>query len=202
MCFAVEMRQIYALLIVLLALAGCGGGRYGEMRQRLEALNALNRADSVLTATERDEAQALADYFDSHGTPNDQLLAHYLLGRCYADMHEAPMALHCYQEAISRADTLSPDCDFAQLSRVYGQSATIFYQQGLYRNQLEYEDLASSYAWRENDTLAALQRGNARLHHPAVGNAAYAAAQTGRYELRLRIRRASHGRYVPPIHPI
>ena len=151
------MRKIYALLIVLLALAGCGGGRYGEMRQRLEALNALNRADSVLTATERDEAQALADYFDSHGTPNDQMLAHYLLGRCYADMREAPMALHCYQEAITRADTLSPDCDFAQLSRVYGQSATIFYQQGLYRNQLEYEDLASSYAWRENDTLAALQ---------------------------------------------
>jgi len=104
------------------------------MRQGLQALNELNRADSVLTATERDEAQALVDYFDSHGTPNDQLLAHYLLGRCYADMHEAPMALHCYQEAISRADTTANDCDFAQLSRVYGQSATIFYQQGLYRN--------------------------------------------------------------------
>jgi tetratricopeptide (TPR) repeat protein len=89
--------------------------------------------------------------------PNDQMLAHYLLGRCYADMHEAPMALHCYQEAISRADTTAKDCDFAQLSRVYGQSATIFYQQGLYRNQLEYQDLASSYAWRGNDTLATLQ---------------------------------------------
>ncbi len=85
------------------------------------------------------------------------MLAHYLLGRCYADMHEAPMALHCYQEAISRADTTAKDCDFAQLSRVYGQSATIFYQQGLYRNQLEYQDLASSYAWRGNDTLATLQ---------------------------------------------
>ena len=97
------------LIVMLLALAGCGDGTYEAMRQRLEALNALNRADSVLTATERDEAQALADYFDSHGTPNDQMLAHYLLGRCYADMREAPMALHCYQEAITRADTLSPD---------------------------------------------------------------------------------------------
>ena len=154
--FAARMRQIYGLLIVLLALAGCGGGRYGEMRQRLEALNALNRADSVLTATERDEAQTLANYFDSHGTSNDQMLAHYLLGRCYADMREAPMALHCYQEAISRADTTAKDCDFAQLSRVYGQSATIFYQQGLYRNQLEYLNLSVKYGWISKDTLNAL----------------------------------------------
>ena len=151
------MRQIYVLLIVLLALAGCGGGRYGEMRQRLEALNALNRADSVLTVKDRDEAQTLTDYFDSHGTPNDQLLAHYLLGRCYADMHEAPMALHCYQEAITRADTLSPDCDFAQLSRVYGQSSAIFYQQGLYRNAMEYDDLSAKCGWRGKDTLNALR---------------------------------------------
>jgi tetratricopeptide (TPR) repeat protein len=127
------------------------------MRQRLDALNALNRADSVLTATERDEAQALADYFDSHGTSNDQMLAHYLLGRCYADMREAPMALHCYQEAISRADTLSPDCDFAQLSRVYGQSATIFYQQGLYRNSLDYYDSSVDYGYQGKDTLNALR---------------------------------------------
>ena len=152
------MRKIFVFIFLLVAFCACtGGGKYDEMRQRLQALNALNHADSVLTATERDEAQALADYFDSHGTPNDQMLAHYLLGRCYADMHEAPMALHCYQEAISRADTLSPDCDFAQLSRVYGQSATIFYQQGLYQNMLDYEDLSMEFGWRGKDTLAALR---------------------------------------------
>ncbi len=150
-------RISYTVLLILITLASCsGGGQYSEMRQRLEALNALNRADSVLTATERNEAQTLANYFDRHGTSNDQLLAHYLLGRCYADMHEAPMALHCYQEAISRADTLSPDCDFAQLSRVYGQSASIFYQQGLYRDQLECTDISVKYAWKGKDTLSAL----------------------------------------------
>ena len=67
------------------------------------------------------------------------------------------MALHCYQEAISRADTTTADCDFAQLSRVYGQSATIFYQQGLYRNSLEYYDMSSEYGWHGKDTLAALR---------------------------------------------
>ena len=101
--------------------------------------------------------QALADYFDSHGTPNDQMLAHYLLGRCYADMREAPMALHCYQEAIGRADTTAKDCDFAQLSRVYGQSSAIFYQQGLYRNAMEYDDLSAKYGWLGKDKLNALR---------------------------------------------
>ena len=142
--------------MVVMLLAGCGGRR-AEMRERLSVLNALNRADTVLTATHRDEAQELADWFDRHGSANEQMLAHYLLGRCYADMHEAPMALHCYQEAISRADTTAADCDFAQLSRVYGQSATIFYQQGLYRNSLEYYDMSSAYGWYGKDTLAALR---------------------------------------------
>ena len=151
------MKAKYVLFLLLLALCSCTTEpRRAEMRARLQALNALNRADSVLTATNRDEAQVLADFFDRHGIANEQLLAHYLLGRCYADMHEAPMALHCYQEAISRADTTAADCDFAQLSRVYGQSATIFYQQGLYRNALEFQDLCFDYGWRGKDTLNAL----------------------------------------------
>ena len=151
------MKKLVLVFALLLALLGCTTeSRRAAMRGRLSALNALNRADSVLTARERDEALSLVDFFDRHGTANEQMLAHYLLGRCYADMHEAPMALHCYQEAISRADTLSSDCDFAQLSRVYGQSATIFYQQGLYRNALEYDDLCTDYGWRGKDALTAL----------------------------------------------
>ena len=151
------MKNLVILFTLLLTLVGCTTEtRRAEMRGRLQALNGLNRADSVLTARERDEAQELVTFFDAHGTVNEQVLAHYLLGRCYADMHEAPMALHCYQEAISRADTTAADCDFAQLSRVYGQSATIFYQQGLYRNALEYDDLCTDYGWRGKDTLTAL----------------------------------------------
>jgi tetratricopeptide (TPR) repeat protein len=123
------------------------------MRQRLQALNALNRADSVLTATERDEAQALVNYFDRHGTPNDQLLAHYLLGRCYADMREAPMALHCYQEAITRADTLSPDCDYTELMAVYGQMADLYHLQNLPMDEIDASEKYQHYALLTNDTL-------------------------------------------------
>ena len=107
------MKSKYVIFfLLLLALLGyTTESRRAAMRGRLSALNALNRADSVLTASNRDEALSLVDFFDRHGTANEQMLAHYLLGRCYADMHEAPMALHCYQEAIS-----SVDCDFAQPS--------------------------------------------------------------------------------------
>ena len=128
-----------------------------EMRCRLLRLNAINKLDTVFTAVHAAQAQTLADYFDRHGTPNEQMMAHYILGRTYADLREAPLALHCYQEAIDCADTTAFDCDFAQLSRIYSQSAEIFYQQGLYHNQIEYDNIAEFYAWRGNDILAALQ---------------------------------------------
>jgi len=131
--------------------------RRQEMRCRLLRLNAVNKLDTVFTAAHSAQAQTLADYFDRHGTPNEKMLAHYILGRTYADLREAPLALHCYQEAIDCADTTAFDCDFAQLSRIYSQSAEIFYQQGLYHNQIEYDNIAEFYAWRGNDTLAALQ---------------------------------------------
>jgi hypothetical protein len=66
------------------------------------------------------------------------------------------MALQCYQDASDATDTLSTDCDYRQLARVYGQMAQIFYEQGLYREQLSHDNLSVKYAWRGKDTLAAL----------------------------------------------
>lgn len=104
------------------------------MRYRLHRLNALNKIDSVFRSV--DEAKALANYFEDHGTPNEQMLAYYLLGRVYHDIHEAPMALKSYQKAVERADTTAEDCNYRQLSRVYGQMADIFYQQNLMEKSL------------------------------------------------------------------
>ena len=129
-------------------------GKHFLMQYRLLRLNTLNKLDTVFRSTT--EAQTLADYFDDHGTSNEQMLAHYLLGRAYYDLHEAPMALHCFQEAAEKADTNASDCDYRQLSRVYGQIGNLFYYQNLMDEDRKNTELAIRYAWKGNDTLNAL----------------------------------------------
>jgi len=142
------------MLGLLLLLMGCTmEGDRARMRVGLDSINVRNRTDQPFTVQ---DVEPYVLFFDNHGTPNDQMLAHYLLGRAYHEHGEAPMALQCYQEATERADTTATDCDYKQLSRVYGQMADIFYYQSLYRHQLIYNKLAEKYAWKGEDTLAAL----------------------------------------------
>ena len=153
-CIFAPMKRLLTYIIILLVLSSCvGGGKYTAMRKGLDSINTLNRNDQPFTSA---GVQPYVDYFDNHGTPNDQMLAHYLLGRAYHEHGEAPMALQCYQEATERADTTATDCDYKQLSRVYGQMADLFYQQGLYRQELTYDKLAEKFAWKGKDTLATL----------------------------------------------
>ena len=148
------MKNLVLLFALLLTLACCTTEtERSRMRAGLDSINQCNRNDQPFTVA---DVEPYVQFFDDHGTPNDRLLAHYLLGRAYHDHGEAPMALECYQNAIDCADTLSEDCDYPQLSRVYGQMAFIFYQQGLYRQMLTYEKYSEKYAWRGKDTLAAL----------------------------------------------
>ena len=148
------MRHLLTVIAVLLAFACCTTeAERNRMRAELDSINQRNRNDQPFTAA---DVQPYVDFFDDHGTPNDRLLAHYLLGRAYHDHGEAPMALQCYQDAFDCADTLSTDCDYAQLARVYSQMAQIFYEQGLFREQLNHDKLSVKYAWIGKDTLAAL----------------------------------------------
>lgn len=147
-------KVIINVISVVCLMMGCTGRKYAEMQERLRQLDAFNQSDSIFRSTT--EAKALADYFDDHGTPNEQMLAYYLLGRAYHDLHEAPMALKYFQMASERADTTAEDCDYRQLSRVYGQMSNVFYQQGLYEQDLRFSDLSEKYGWRGKDTLNAL----------------------------------------------
>ncbi len=125
-----------------------------RMHYELIKLKAENKADVVFTSDSI--IRQLVDYYKSHGTANEQMLAYYLLGRVYSDMGEAPMALQAYYDAIEKADTTDKDCNYAQLSRVYAQMAEIYYDQGLYRQGLCQDQNAVKYAWLGFDTLAAL----------------------------------------------
>ena len=148
------MKHLLTVIVVLLAFACCTTeADRNRMRTELDSINQRNRNDLPFTAA---DVQPYVNFFDDHGTPNDRLLAHYLLGRAYHEHGEAPMALQCYQDALDCADTLSTDCDYPQLARVYGQMAQIFYQQGLYRQMITYEKHSEKYAWKGKDTLAAL----------------------------------------------
>ena len=149
------MKHLVYIILIGITFINCGGHEYAEMQKRLQRLNEFNKADSTFQNTT--EAKALVDYFEDHGTPNEKMLAYYLLGRSYYDIHEAPMALNCFQTAIEKADTTAEDCDYRQLSRVYGWMGEIFYYQCLYEQEIKYDDLSAYYAWKGKDTICAIR---------------------------------------------
>ena len=138
--------------VISVLLTACSDGT--ERRLQLEELERQNRADSVMTNDSL--ARDLADYFDRHGTPNERMRAHYILGRTYADCGEAPQAIEAYNDAAAAADTTATDCDYHTLCRVYSQMAELFYKQNLLNESLRCFDLSIAYAYMDGDTLAAL----------------------------------------------
>ena len=149
------MKHIVLFVIMMLVVLTCctSHEKYEAMRYGLDSINQRNRCDLPFTVQ---DVEPYVEFFDHHGTANDCMLAHYLLGRAYYESHEAPMALQCYHEAIECADTIDENCDYKQLCRVYAQMAQIFYEQELYKKQLIYEEESEKYAWKGKDTLAAL----------------------------------------------
>ena len=141
------------VIVLAIVLAACSGDG-SQMRAQLEELERQNRADSVMTNDSL--AEHLVKYFDRHGTPNERMRAHYILGRTYADMGEAPAALEAYLDAADCADTTTLDCDWAKLSRVYGQMSEIFYLQGLIEDNIYCLDKAILFGWKAGDTIQAL----------------------------------------------
>ena len=95
----------------------------------------------------------VADYYDHHGTANDRMLAHYLLGCTYRDLKEAPMSLQCYYDAVEAADTTSSDCDYSTLMSIWGQIASILDNQYMPMEELEALNKCQKYALLCKDTL-------------------------------------------------
>ena len=78
----------------------------------------------------------LVDYFDRHGTRNERMLAHYLLGCVFSDLGNSPEALQAFYDAIEMADTTRTDCDLHTLRVVYGQMAMLYHYQNLPHDEI------------------------------------------------------------------
>ena len=126
-----------------------------QMRHRLLQAKGRNKAyvpftsDSVMTI--------VVDYYDCHGTANEQMEAHYLLGCVYRDLGEAPKALSAYHDAVECADTLSVSCDFRTLMSIYGQMAELYHKQNLPVDEILSRRMCSRYASILNDTLISIR---------------------------------------------
>ena len=145
---------VQSYMIVVMLLTACVGKQErADMTGRLEQLSVWDRQDTVFTARHTTEAQQLAEWFDCYGTPREQVLAYYILGRTFADRGEDPYALDCYQTAISHADTTVHECDYHTLYNVYSQMGWVFHRQLLLTNEIEARRMAIHYAQLHNDTL-------------------------------------------------
>ena len=123
-------------------------------RWQLLRLMAQNKCDTVFRS---DSLQlVLTDYYDHHGTPNEKMLAHYLLGRAYYDMGEALLALKAYEDAAAAADTTAADCDFWNLCRVYCQESLLLNYQNLPNDLLNTLDNACKAAKKAGDTISVI----------------------------------------------
>ena len=122
-----------------------------KMRYELLRYKAMNKA--YISFTSDSIMKEVVDYNDRHGSANERMLANYVLGCVYRDLHEAPLALEYYNKATEQADTTDVDCDYGTLARVYNQMGVLFGKQYLITQELAAYEKGSKYALQAGDTL-------------------------------------------------
>ncbi len=137
--------------VIVLFCSSCSRNRNHEELMRITALNEQGYRLDTISSIPR-----IVDYYDNWGSADVRMTTHYLLGRYYYDKNNLPRALRSYLEAVSFADTLSDDCNYQMLSRIYGQIADIYHHQRSPSLELDAERKAVDYAWQAGDTLSAI----------------------------------------------
>lgn len=129
-------------------------GKSTQMRYQLVYAKGMNKG--YVDFTTDSLMKEIVDYYDNHGTCQQQMLAHYLLGCVYRDLGDSPASLSCYNDAVEKVDTTSSDCDYKLLTRVYEQQGVLFLSQSMPQNALSAYQKAEKYAWIAKDTLSAV----------------------------------------------
>ena len=186
------MKKLLHIFLLLLLLSGCTHSSYNTQLVSVDSLlkshpdSALLQLRTMSFSSEADRMyhtllladaankcydtlpsdsllREVAEFYDRHGTSNEQVRAHYLLGCAYRDLGEAPQALDCFHDAIDHADTTATDCDYRLLMSVYGQMANIFNRQNLPQDELEALERSGHFALLNKDTLNYIRSKELRL---------------------------------------
>ena len=164
--------------------------RTQQMRYLLLRSNPQNKAGVPFVSDSIGDL--LVRYYDQYGTPNERMLAHYMKGCAYRDMQDQPSALRSYNDAVAVADTTLADCDFDQLSIIYGQIARIFYNRAMSDNALEAYEISENYAWKAKDTMNVFA---------IWGNKSNALINKGYINEALRLKEAAAEGYITMGYP-
>lgn len=127
-----------------------------SLRMKYELLHAAAQNKAYINFTSDSVMKEVVDYYDSHGTANEQLQAHYVLGCVYRDLNDAPKALQCYYDAVDKADTTSTDCDYYTLCCVHSQMYILFDKQGYDKQALLEISKMHKCALLGKDTIGAI----------------------------------------------
>ena len=127
-----------------------------SQRMRYELLRATAQNKAYIDFTTDSVMKQEADYYDHHGTANQQLQAHYLLGCVYRDLGDAPRAIECFLDAVEKADTTAEDCDYRTMGATYSQMADMYHRQYLLTKEIEARRLANKYALVSGDSIMAI----------------------------------------------
>ena len=141
-------------LLMSLKEEAVDASKANRYRYQLLLAKAMNKTYRPITTDSL--LREAASYYDDHGSANQKMMAHYLLGCAYRDMGDLPQALLQYEEAIAKADTASEDCDFKTLGRIYGQAAEAYYESYMPQNTLEASWNYIRYGLRAKDSVGVI----------------------------------------------
>ena len=151
-----EADQSAAIARIDSITTASGGGMGRSVRMRLALLRA-KACNKLLLPLNRDSLLMLDGYFTDHGTPNERMLAKYIIGCSYLDDNDAPRAVECFQKAISCADTLdNKNCDYNTLSKIYAQLGQLQLNQMLPEDALKSNQYSIKYSLIAEDTFSAI----------------------------------------------
>lgn len=127
-----------------------------SQRMQYELVYAQAQNKAFVNFTTDSIVLEVAEYYESHGSSNEQMMANYLVGCAYRDLGDAPTALKYMNIAIDAANENSTDCDLCTLMRIHSQMGGLYQDVASFENELVENASAEQIAWQIGDTLSAL----------------------------------------------